>query len=270
MDPYLEMHWRDVHASLVIYIRDALQDQLPRELRARVEERVVLETPEGLGNWLFPDVRVVENPSRPAPGSAAATHKDAAQPLIVDAEREPVTETFIQIIDTASGNRVVTVVEVLSPTNKLPGEDRDAYLRKQRELCRSDTNLVEIDLVRQGRHTAAFPLEKVRANRRTPYLVCVRRATRPGKAEVYLISLEDRLPVIQVPLRPQDADVRLDLQPLLDQVYQRGRYDGDIDYTQDPQPPLSKQGAAWVAELLRQKGLRPARARARRRRPLGG
>jgi hypothetical protein len=267
MDPYLEMHWRDVHASLVIYIRDSIQEQLPSELRARVEERVVLETPEGIGNWLFPDIRVVENPSRPSPRSgAAAATAGVPEPLLIDAEREPLTETFIEIIDTASGNRVVTVVEVLSPSNKLPGEGRDAYLRKQRELCCSDTNLVEIDLLRQGRHTAAFPPENIRPSRRTPYLVCVRRVTRPGKAEVYLVSLEDRLPAIKVPLRPRDADVRLDLQALLEQVYQRGRYEGDIDYTKDPDPPLSPQGAAWVDDLLRQKGLRTAPARSRRRR----
>ena|SRR5947209_5900130 len=40
MDPYLEQFWRDVHASLVIYLRDQLQGRLPPDLRARVEERV--------------------------------------------------------------------------------------------------------------------------------------------------------------------------------------------------------------------------------------
>src|SRR5262249_57266251 len=56
MDPYLEAHWRDIHAGLIIYARDALQGQLPSGLRARVEESVLLETPEGLGDHpLFPD-----------------------------------------------------------------------------------------------------------------------------------------------------------------------------------------------------------------------
>src|SRR5438132_6084887 len=61
MDPYLEAHWRDVHASLIIYARDALQGVLPGSLRARAEERVLLGTPQGIGDHpLFPDVRVVE------------------------------------------------------------------------------------------------------------------------------------------------------------------------------------------------------------------
>src|ERR1700676_2877218 len=66
MDPYLEAHWRDVHASLIIYARDALQGVLPSALRARVEESVLLETPRGLGDHpLFPDVRVVEYTEQP-------------------------------------------------------------------------------------------------------------------------------------------------------------------------------------------------------------
>src|SRR5438552_10521608 len=61
MDPYLEAHWRDIHAGLVIYTRDALQGALPGALRARVEERVLLETPLGISEHpLYPDVRVVE------------------------------------------------------------------------------------------------------------------------------------------------------------------------------------------------------------------
>src|SRR5215470_6964239 len=79
MDPYLEAHWRDVHAGLVIHARDALQGVLPGSLRARVEESVLLETPTGLGDHpLFPDVRVVEYTSkrgletRPEAGAAVA------------------------------------------------------------------------------------------------------------------------------------------------------------------------------------------------------
>src|SRR5688500_3173542 len=105
MDPYLEEHWRDVHASLVIYIRDAIQDQLPRELRARVEERVVMETPEGMSDDRFPDVRVVEFPTRPAAVAVSPTPITTALPLILNARAEPLTEGFIQVIDSSSGNR---------------------------------------------------------------------------------------------------------------------------------------------------------------------
>src|SRR6516164_7387400 len=115
MDPYLEAHWRDIHARLVIYASDALQGLLPSPLRARVEETVLLETPQGWGDHpLFPDVRVVEYTSKRAPGGQAKAGVAVAEPLLIDIEPEPVTEPFIEIIDRESGNRVVTVIEFLS------------------------------------------------------------------------------------------------------------------------------------------------------------
>src|SRR5689334_20857042 len=140
MDPFLEAHWRDVHASLIIYTRDALQRVLPRSLRARVEESVLLETPQGIGDHpLFPDVRVVEyavkRQTEMQPGASVAV----AEPLLV--EVEPVSETHLEIIDRESGNRVVTIIEFLSPSNKSPGLNREQYLRKQHESCSSDANL---------------------------------------------------------------------------------------------------------------------------------
>src|SRR6266536_1588516 len=107
MDPYLEAHWRDVHARLIIYARDALQGVLPRSLRARVEETVLLETPTGLGDHpLFPDVRVVEYTSERVPHTRPAGGVAVAEPLLVEAEAEPISETYIEIIDRESGNRV--------------------------------------------------------------------------------------------------------------------------------------------------------------------
>ena len=43
MDPYLESRWSDVHAKLIGFIGGAIQTQLPRALRARAEERVLVE-----------------------------------------------------------------------------------------------------------------------------------------------------------------------------------------------------------------------------------
>src|SRR5271168_1693185 len=92
MDPYLEAHWRDVHASLIIYARDALQGVLPSSLRARVEERVLLETPQGLGDHpLYPDVRVVEYTSERNLPTGQKGGTAVAEPLLVEAEQEPVT-----------------------------------------------------------------------------------------------------------------------------------------------------------------------------------
>jgi hypothetical protein len=262
MDPYLEAHWRDVHASLIIYARDALQGVLPGPLRARVEERVLLETPQGIGDHpLYPDVRVVEFASKRGPGAPPSASVALAEPLLVRVEPEPATETFIEIIDRASGNRVVTFIEFLSPSNKSPGPNREQYLRKQREICASDTNLVEIDLNHFGTHTLAFPLENLALRHRTPYMACVRRPDGKGLAEVYPMPLSERLPVIKVPLRRDDPDVPLELQTLVDQCYRNGAYDGTLNYAIDPDPPLLGEGKKWATEWLQEKGLRPDKKR---------
>ena len=258
MDPYLEAHWRDVHASLVIYARDALQGVLPTSLRARVEESVLLESPKGLGDHpLFPDVRVVEYTSKRGLETRPAAGAAVAEPVLVETEAEPATETFLEIIDRESGNRVVTVIEFLSPSNKSPGPNREQYLRKQRGLCSSDTNLVEIDLNRFGAHTLAFPLAYLKPQGRTAYMACVRRATQRGKAEVYPMPLWERLPVVKVPLRPDDADVPLDLQALVEQCYRNGAYEGTLNYAVDPDPPLFGADEEWADERLRELKLRP-------------
>lgn len=246
MDPYLEAHWRDVHARLIIYACDALQGRLPGSLRVCVEERALLATLQGL----------VDLPRR-----GLATWSEAgsavAGPVLVEAEAEPTTETFLEIIDREYNDRVVTVLEFLSPSKKSPGPNHEAYWRKQREICSSNTNLVEIDLNRFGTHTLAFPLVSLKAKENTPYMACVRRTTRRGKAEVYPMFLWARLPVVKIPLRPDDADVPLDLQALVEQCYRNGAYEGTLNYAIDPDPPLLGADKEWADDWLHEKGLRP-------------
>jgi hypothetical protein len=266
MDPYLEAHWRDIHAGLVIYARDALQGELPSGLRARVEESVLLETPLGIGDHpLYPDVRVVEYTAKRSLDLGPAGGVAMAEPMLINAALDPVSETFLEIIDLTSGNRVVTVMEFLSPSNKSPGPNREQYLRKQREICSSDANLVEIDLNRFGIHTLAFPLSELGPRGRTGYMACVRRATQRHKAEVYPMPLWQRLPIVKVPLRPKDSDVPLDLQTLVEQCWRNGGYEGTLNYAVDPDPPLLGAEKDWAAKWLCEKGLRPRKKTPRRK-----
>ena len=68
--------------------------------------------------------------------------------------------------------------------------------------------------------------------------------------------LWERLPVVDIPLRPDDADVPLDLQALIEQCYRNGGYDADIDYRHAPDPPLSADDEPWADALLRGQGRR--------------
>jgi hypothetical protein len=256
MDPYLEQFWSDLHHRLITYSSDALQKQLPGDLRARVDERVFVEPAEGRGRNIAPDVRVVERGHRQEPGLRASDGVAVAEPLVVHLEQdEPVRQGFIEIIDIKSGRRVVTVIELLSPSNKLPGPGRRLYLKKQAELREGRVSLVEINLNRTGRHVLTIPFDQIPSGHRTPYAACVRRGWSPGEVEYYPIPLRERLPAIRIPLRRDDADVVLDLQALVDHCYEAAGYD-DIDYREEPDPPLKPHDARWADALLREQGLR--------------
>jgi hypothetical protein len=255
MDPYLEAHWGDVHQSLVIYARDQLQGSLPSDLRARVEERVFVETEEGTRRSVYPDVRVIQRPYSVGSEKPRAGGVAIAEPLVVEVQHEPVTEGYIEILEVGSGHRVITVIEFVSLANKQPGAGRDLYLRKQRELVEGGVNSVEIDLLRSGQYVLSVPQDRIPPEYRTPYRICVRRVSRPLAYEVYRVAIEEPLPTIRIPLRKTDDDAILNLQSLVDQCYRNGGYD-DLNYAADPTPPLDSQAAAWAARLLREKGLR--------------
>jgi hypothetical protein len=256
MDPYLEQYWGDVHNRLITYSCDALQKHLPGDLRARMGERVFVEPTDGLGRNIIPDVRVVER-GRPQERIHDTSNGIAvAEPLVVHLEQdEPVRQGFIEIIDIKSGRRVVTVVEILSPSNKLPGPGRELYLKKQDELRAGGVSLVEIDLIRTGTRVLACPFDRIPEGHRTPYAACARRGWKPFEIEYYRIPLRERLPAIRIPLRREDRDVALDLQAVLDRCYEEGRYD-DIDYREEPETLLGPDDARWADALLREQGKR--------------
>ncbi|MEW6741501.1 MAG: DUF4058 family protein [Planctomycetota bacterium] len=255
MDSYLESHWRDIHARMIIHAAERLQERLPKDLRARVEERVLVEPTLGAERGVYPDVRAVERLEprvEPAPSAGETT---VAQPLVIHVDDEPATQCFIEIREAGTGHPVITVIEILSLANKVPGEGQDLYRQKQRELKEGKVNLVEIDLLRAGRRVLSIPPELIPVSHRTPYQICIRRSMRPTAVEVYRVPLRERLPVIPIPLRETDRDGPLDFQAILDHCYSTGAYD-DIDYTVEPDPPLDSSDAAWADALLREKGLR--------------
>ena len=248
MDPYLEAHWGDVHSSLVLYSRDFLQARLPGALYARVEERIVVERFDGELARPVPDVRIVEHPGKSRAGGAVGV-LDTTDPVVISLPDEELVEHYIEIRDAGSGHQVVTVIEFLSASNKRPGDGRDQYLTKAESLRLGGVSLVEIDLLRTGMRGLPIPDETLLPGQRTAYRAVVKRGWVPRKVEVYPISLRARLPVIRIPLRETDADVPLDLQRVIEQVYENGSYALTTDYSRSPSPPLEEADAAWAKEL---------------------
>jgi Protein of unknown function (DUF4058) len=214
MDPFLERHWGDVHHALITYIRDWLQARLPDDLRARMQERGYIESPDARRAVYYPDIRVVERPTF-SPGSAVATavaspasvedagngEPPADEPIFFHLDIELVTQGYIEIIDVRSGHRVVTAIEVLGPSNKRPGEGQRLYLQKREDQHAAAVNTVEIDLLRGGKRVLMIEPELIPPSHRTEYQVCVWRGSRPNRVGVYRVSLRERLPLIEVPAR---------------------------------------------------------------------
>jgi len=233
-----------------------------------MQERVYIELPDERRAEYYPDVRAIERPRRsPRSGSATAvaepenaTEIDADElvpdePILIHLDVEPITEGYVEIVDIKSGHRVVTAIEVLSPTNKRPTEGQRLYLKKRDDLKLAGVNSAEIDLLRCGERVVMVPPALVPPSHRTAYQVCIWRAAQPDTFAVYRVRLRERLPVISIPLRPTDREVLLDLQAVLDQCYRNGGYD-DIDYRGEPDPPLPADDASWADTLLREQARR--------------
>ncbi len=259
MDPYLESEWGDIHLSFVAYVRNRLQKVLPAGLRARGEQRLIISGSDP-SHQVRPDVEISEwreSTGRQIQHSQIAT----ASPVLIELPLEMETQHYIEIRLAKSPHRVVTVIEVVSPSNKRGNsESKRAYLQKQSCYVHGSVNLVEIDLIRKGEWVVAVPPDSIPMRMRTTYRVVVRRASDKWNAEYYPIPLESPLPVINIPLREFDEDVPLDLQSILTASYEDGAYD-DIDYTIDPEPPLAAADRKWIDQHLRKKGLRKAKKR---------
>ncbi len=155
MDPYLEhpILWPGLHTRLLVALADQLAPKiLPRYL-ASVEERVFVEDPD---QERVPDIWVQKTlEERRArgrnPGTAIVT------PLVVEVEQLEIREHYIEILDRYHDFGVVTVIELVSPSNKAAGSGRESYLTKQREIRQSECHLVEIDLLRRGSHVMSVP-----------------------------------------------------------------------------------------------------------------
>jgi Protein of unknown function (DUF4058) len=257
MDPYLEkpFRWPDVHIELISEIRAALNRQLDSSYFAQIQERIYISTEDDPGRVeLSPDVQVTSQTSEgraPTPTGETGT-VEIAEPLVLETLLdEEIHEPYLEIID-AESRKVVTVIEVLSPTNKFSrSQGLKSFRRKRNTIMKSRSHWVEIDLLRRG-----VSLELRKRIRPHEYFVHVSPVHLRTSGWVWPIRLSQRLPVVRIPLRRGDDDARLDLQAVLDTAYDRAGYGRVIDYTKEPIPSLKPPWAEWSDRWLREKGVR--------------
>ena len=262
MNPYLEnsLRWPNAHFRMIAYIADALNEIMPPDYVAAIQERCRIVSSERI---VYPDVLLRrERPILPDGASATAVLPpeiaDAPSdvPLVFEALPFEPRETYVDILLAGTSERIVTSIELLSPDNKRAGESQEAYLAKQRETLVSRTHLVEIDLLRAGAPTVAVTRLGGQESPRRDYTVCLHRAETGSRFEVWPVTIRQALPRITVPLLEADPDVTLDLQRLVNHCYDAGRFARQLDYAQEPNPPLTTDDALWADALLRERGLR--------------
>jgi hypothetical protein len=262
MDPYLESpsFFPGLHNRLVAVLSEFLQVALPPPYFAEIGERVWVEVSQ---RYIEPDASVLRVEG--ATGGPDADHGAAtatrSRPVVVTVPHDERRETLVEIrLPGEGGERLVAAIELLSPSNKTPGErGRELYLRKQRELLDSPTHLVEIDLLRGGTHATAVPLDLLNAAVGPfEYHVAIHRFDRFEDFLVYPIRLEERLPEIDIPLLPGDPKVPIDLQAAFDRAYDTGPYRRRIRYAEiTPAPALRPDQAEWAARILQAAGMLP-------------
>lgn len=254
MNPYLESPelWRSVHNRLIVAIADWLTPQLLPRYLVDIEQRIYQISGEDALLIGIPDVTIqrtstprTESDSNVAVAAPPSKSLKVTIPLPLELK-----ETYLQVVE-IENKKVVTVIEVLSPTNKRPGKGREMYETKRENVFNSRTHMVEIDLLRSYQ-----PLPVFGNDIEGSYRILVSRANQKPLGDLYLFNLPDMIPQFPLPLRPDDAEPIVDLQALLNGVYDRAAYDFRIDYTAEPVPALAEADAVWADAWLRERELR--------------
>ncbi len=232
MDPYLEdaIGGPDVHHRLITMMGDHLAAAVSPHFYVRIEERVyITHTDDDPGySVIVPDVIVTRRPRPVTTQPVTAGTAVITPPVVIEDLLDPeIHDHYIEIRD-ARSHEIVTAIELLSPANKVKGSrGRQTMEEKRCRLRQGGAHWMEIDLLRDGQRHAKL------AGRSDCCVLLLRNDRSEGLA--WFFSLRDSLPEVDVPLRPPHEDVKLDLQRVLNETYDRAHYADSVDYTR-PRP----------------------------------
>ena len=176
MNPYLEQEdvWHDFHERLLPHLAEVIGAQLAAHYIVKIDEHLYIHEPSAEQRMLL------------GGGIVAPVDVEGC--------------SFLEIRDHCDGH-LVTVIELLSPTNKNCGPDRQQYLDERGRLLAGLTHLVEIDLLRGGPRMCAVGTVAEFA-----YCAMVSRMEKRPHADFWPMGLRDPLPDIPIPLHGPDPD----------------------------------------------------------------
>lgn len=242
--PYLEHPalWPDIHNSLAAALRDALAPLVAPRYDLALARRTYTLMGDELVLIGRPDLAIVDRaptPPPPAPARSGAAVLDVALPSV-----DEVSDSFLEVRDVATGT-LVTVVEILSPGNKIHRLGRQDYLLKRARILGTRTNLVEIDLLRDGQ-----PMPLAQPLPVSDYRILVSRSLQRPRAELHVFGIRDPLPVLALPLAPGDVEPHVDLTQVWQALYDRARFDLRVRYEGEPVPALAGSDREWARERI--------------------
>lgn len=250
MDPYLEHPslWQDIHNRLITAIADELSPQVAPKYYVGVERRAYLFKPDDIVFIGRPDLAIVQprrQPAMPVMAGLAIAEPPAVYAVDVPMADE-VSESFLEIREVKTG-RLITLMELLSPVNKVSDEGREQYTRKREDVLRTRTSLVEIDLLRAGK-----PMAVVGPDVKSDYRILVSPGWQRPHARLHAFGLRQPIPEITIPLQKGEEEPTLALNAVLHSLYNRARFDLRLDYSEPPVPLLSGADVAWAEEQVAQ------------------
>jgi hypothetical protein len=252
MDPYIEARhlFDDLQICLIAEIKRMLSEILPDRYVARAGERsyVALAQVDDDPDQSHFLAEAAVNSTRGSASTSVLQPPPGAVLMRAPIATAEYREAFLEIRQVDPDHKLVTGIEVLSPSNKDYGSKGwRLYYRKRRAFLGGYANLVEIDLLRGGRR---MPMSSPWPD--SPYYVLTSYKKPRRKCFAWPAYSIKPLPPITIPLNPPDPDISLEIQPLVDAIYTRSRYAYDIDYRRPLSPPLSAVEEAWLEERLRE------------------
>jgi hypothetical protein len=261
MDPYLEINprWQAFHAW---FMRKLAEQSLPKaqELGCWIEVERTIYQREPSGEVVLigePDHTVGVDVSGPGwtphpsgEGIVALAEPRAIHEIVLDPDAmERIKQDYLVVREVGQFSRVLAVVEVLSPANKV-GNYVPRCREKRLRWLASHVHFMEIDFLRGGPNPSRDLFPELPT---TPYFILIARKTGLGRNEEgYPLRLQDPLPAIGLPLGPPRPDLPLDLSAAFQAAYDLSIRPGSIHYADETPPPplLSDADAAWVKQVV--------------------
>lgn len=241
--------FQSFHSLFIAKLTFALNKVLPEQYWAKSEDTLSILQTFGNGKpihrTVVPDVSLREAAAVQSSTGAAvdivpSLYVDAPQPQDI---RRPLSTVIYHTLE----GKPVSVIELLSPSNKRGDRERSEYREKRYLLTRSGLALTEIDLLHEMPSIIddlpPYPLDPSAH----PYYIAISPAYGSSKTAVFWVGLNQPVPTLPIPLGENET-VLCDFDQVYQETFEEGRFGYEVDYTQEP-PHMQSYSPADQAQI---------------------